>query len=112
MNRLMKLMALVSGAMAALMLAGCGERPQVIDYKQGKYQGKPDEKWADEVVDKIARAVVRAVEDAKEEKALTLHEGRETTVAQYRRYVMKGGTVRTNPGRNNPNVVRPAGENQ
>ena len=25
------------------MLAGCGERPQVIDYKQGKYQGKPDE---------------------------------------------------------------------
>ena len=31
------------GAMAALMLAGCGERPQVIDYKQGKYQGKPDE---------------------------------------------------------------------
>jgi len=31
------------GAMAALMLAGCGERPQVIEYKQGKYQGKPDE---------------------------------------------------------------------
>jgi hypothetical protein len=35
------------GAMAALMLAGCGERPQVIEYKQGKYQGKPDEPaWA------------------------------------------------------------------
>jgi hypothetical protein len=30
-------------AMAALMLAGCGERPQVVQYKQGKYQGKPDE---------------------------------------------------------------------
>ena len=29
--------------MAALALAGCGERPQVIEYKQGKYQGKPDE---------------------------------------------------------------------
>ena len=26
----------------ALVLAGCGERPQVINYKQGKYQGKPD----------------------------------------------------------------------
>jgi hypothetical protein len=26
----------------ALALAGCGERPQVINYKQGKYQGKPD----------------------------------------------------------------------
>ena len=24
-------------------LVGCGERPQVIEYKQGKYQGKPDE---------------------------------------------------------------------
>ena len=29
-------------AVAALIMAGCGERPQVINYKQGKYQGKPD----------------------------------------------------------------------
>jgi hypothetical protein len=29
-------------AAAALALAGCGERPQGINYKQGKYQGKPD----------------------------------------------------------------------
>jgi hypothetical protein len=29
-------------AAAALVLAGCGERPQVVNYKQGKYQGKPD----------------------------------------------------------------------
>ena len=43
MSRLMRAMAIASGAMAALMLSGCGERPQVIDYKQGKYQGKPDE---------------------------------------------------------------------
>jgi hypothetical protein len=33
--------ALLAGA-AAFTLAGCGERPQVIEYKQGKYQGKPD----------------------------------------------------------------------
>ena len=26
----------------ALMLAACGERPQVVNYKQGTYQGKPD----------------------------------------------------------------------
>jgi hypothetical protein len=43
MSKLMRVMAVASGAMAALMLAGCGERPQVIDYKQGKYQGKPDQ---------------------------------------------------------------------
>ncbi|MBU6484437.1 MAG: hypothetical protein KGJ99_03220 [Betaproteobacteria bacterium] len=29
-------------AVAAIALAGCGERPQVISYKQGTYQGKPD----------------------------------------------------------------------
>ena len=33
--------ALLAGA-AALLLAACGERPQVIEYKQGQYQGKPD----------------------------------------------------------------------
>jgi len=26
----------------ALALAACGERPQVVNYKQGTYQGKPD----------------------------------------------------------------------
>ena len=26
----------------ALGLAACGERPQVVNYKQGTYQGKPD----------------------------------------------------------------------
>ena len=41
--RLTKLATVAFGAMAALMLSGCGERPQVIEYKQGTYQGKPDE---------------------------------------------------------------------
>ena len=41
--------AFVALAVAALAtavgagLAGCGERPQVVQYKQGKYQGKPDQ---------------------------------------------------------------------
>jgi len=43
MTRLTHYCLIACGAMAAMMLAGCGERPQVIDYKQGKYQGKPDE---------------------------------------------------------------------
>ena len=30
-------------AVAALvLLAGCGEQPQVVQYEQGKYQGKAD----------------------------------------------------------------------
>jgi hypothetical protein len=32
----------LGAAVVALALAGCGERPQVINYKQGTYQGKPD----------------------------------------------------------------------
>ena len=29
-------------AVVGLGLVGCGERPQVVRYEQGKYQGKPD----------------------------------------------------------------------
>ena len=37
----LRTLSLVAAA-AALALAGCGERPQVVNYKQGTYQGKPD----------------------------------------------------------------------
>ena len=36
------IVAAAVGAAFAVLLAGCGERPQVIEYKQGKYQGRPD----------------------------------------------------------------------
>ena len=32
----------VLAALAAFGLTACGEREQVVVYKQGKYQGKPD----------------------------------------------------------------------
>jgi neutral ceramidase len=76
----------------------------------GFYAGQVDEKWVQRLVDGIANTIRQAIGRAREEKRLTLHTGRETTVAHYRRYQMKDGTVRTNPGRNNPNVVRPAGQ--
>ena len=38
----MRRAALVGAVLAALGLAGCGESEQVVVYKQGKYQGKPD----------------------------------------------------------------------
>jgi hypothetical protein len=37
-----KLIAASLAAAFALGLAACGERPQVVTYKQGTYQGKPD----------------------------------------------------------------------
>jgi hypothetical protein len=76
----------------------------------GFYPGRVDEKWVGQLVDRTAAAVAAAAGRAAEEKRVSLHEGRETSVAHYRRYVMKDGSVRTNPGRNNANVVRPAGE--
>ena len=32
----------VAGIALAALLCGCGEKPNVTVYKQGKYQGKPD----------------------------------------------------------------------
>ena len=34
--------AAVVVAASVALLAACGERPQVLEYKQGTYQGKPD----------------------------------------------------------------------
>jgi hypothetical protein len=40
---IMKRILMISAmAIAAAGLAGCGEKPAVTVYKQGKYQGKPD----------------------------------------------------------------------
>ena len=33
---------LLAAGLSLAFLAACGERPQVITYKQGTYQGKPD----------------------------------------------------------------------
>jgi neutral ceramidase len=76
----------------------------------GFYIGDVDEQWVDRMIDRTAAAVGEAARAARDETKVTLHEGREATVAHIRRYVMKDGSVRTNPGRNNPNVVRPSGE--
>jgi hypothetical protein len=42
-------LALGVAVIATLFLAGCGESEQVVVYKQGKYQGKPDARpWQSE----------------------------------------------------------------
>jgi hypothetical protein len=49
MRRALKGAAAVAVAAAIVGLAGCGEREQVVVYKQGKYQGKPDAKpWSND----------------------------------------------------------------
>jgi hypothetical protein len=39
---MMRALLIGAGCVALLAVAGCGERPQVVNYKQGDYQGKPD----------------------------------------------------------------------
>jgi hypothetical protein len=44
-----KLLLIVAALGLACGLAGCGEKDQVVVYKQGKYQGKPDARpWDNE----------------------------------------------------------------
>jgi hypothetical protein len=38
----MRAAALLAAVLFAFAAAGCGEQEQVVVYKQGKYQGKPD----------------------------------------------------------------------
>jgi hypothetical protein len=46
-RRIVGIVIAAGAGMAVLGLAGCGERPQVIEYKQGQYQGKQDfQPWA------------------------------------------------------------------
>lgn len=73
------------------------------------YPGKADPAWTAELSAKVADSAARALAARVEEPRATLGRAVEETVAFYRRFVMADGTIRTNPGRNNPAVVRPAG---
>ena len=49
MKRTSKFLLVGAAVCAVLGLAGCGEQEQVVVYKQGKYQGKPDTRpWENE----------------------------------------------------------------
>ena len=53
----MRLLVSAVAAVLALGIAGCGEKPSVTVYKQGKYQGKPDaQPWDNDMFkgDKVA----------------------------------------------------------
>jgi len=58
---------------------------------------------------RIADASKFAVDDLKDAK-MGYGQGQAPHVAFVRRYVMKDGSIVTNPGVNNPDIVRPAGD--
>ena len=65
--------------------------------------------YTDFVNGRIADAAQFAVEDLKDAK-MGYGKGTAPNVAFVRRYVMKDGSLKTNPGVNNPDIVRPVGE--
>jgi len=72
------------------------------------HTGRFSQKASDEMIQRIARAVVEAQAVARPVKlqvAVTKQHG----LAFHRRFVMKDGSVRMNPGFQNPDIVRPAG---
>jgi hypothetical protein len=57
---------------------------------------------------KIAEAV-RLAHVSLEPARVATATGQESTISFYRRFLMKDGTVRTNPGKMNPEIVQPMG---
>jgi hypothetical protein len=75
----------------------------------GVYVGTPDRAWVASLPGKLAKAVKQAQEHAREGE-VRLGQTKVEGVAFYRRFKMKDGTVKTNPGYKNPEIVAPAGE--
>ncbi len=75
----------------------------------GIYVGEVDEAWSATIPGRVAEAVKSALDKARPTE-IELGQATAPGLAFYRRFKMKDGTIRTNPGRGNPDVVAPAGE--
>lgn len=64
----------------------------------------------DELPSQIAETVLAALQNRVSTQDAALGSARVHDIAFIRRFLMRDGSIRTNPGRNNPEVVRPVGE--
>lgn len=75
----------------------------------GGFQNPLNDEYVDFVCKKLGEAAEKALADLKPAK-MGYGIGQAPNVAFIRRYRMKDGSVRTNPGVNNPDIVAPIGE--
>jgi hypothetical protein len=68
------------------------------------------EEVADQLPGQISAAVQKALDNAQPENQVASGTAYEDSVTFIRRFLMKDGSVRTNPGRANPNIVHPIGD--
>ena len=85
------------------VLAGRGARDSSLGSDEG-----PSRKFRDELPPKIVRAISDANNRLSQAKMSAGH-GQEGSIAFNRRFHMKDGTVGWNPGKLNPNIIKPAG---
>lgn len=69
---------------------------------------KPTIQWLEEFPERAAQAVIEAMKNLETCK-ISGGVSFEDRIAFNRRYLMKDGTVQTNPGNKNPNIIEPAG---
>ncbi len=74
----------------------------------GLLAGEIDSTYIEILVKKIASSIAMAKKNLKEAN-VKVGKGEEQNLVFNRRYVMKDGSVKTNPGKLNPDIIRPAG---
>jgi len=74
----------------------------------GLLAGEADPLYIDFLIRKVATAIAMAQKNLREAR-IKVGRVTEDTLVFNRRYVMKNGSVVTNPGKLNPDIVRPAG---
>ena len=101
---------IAAGKAAGMSFAGdllyCATHTHTGPYTSPLFGGGMDQEYIDEVIAKTANAVRKAYESLAEAELLT---GRTecSTLSFNRRFWMKDGTVLTNPGKLNPDIVKP-----
>ena len=78
-------------------------------YDKGTYDESIRENYSKDLISKAIEVSKMAISDLKPAK-MGYGVGRAPNVAFIRRYRMKDGSVRTNPGVNNPDILAPLGE--
>ena len=81
----------------------------VEDKEKAKQMGGPDDAYMAMLGRKIADAAQMAAGRLKD-AAMDIGYGHEDSISFIRRYRMKDGSMTTNPGRGNPDIVEPIGE--
>jgi len=83
--------------------------PDDDEYDKRISRGRAHEAYLDLLPERIASVVCQAARNLAPAPGAGWGVGKEETIAFNRRYHMRDGSVRTNPGRLNPDIVKPAG---